>query len=81
MANRSDWEQIEPLGEGGQSQVFLVRRPNRGQERAASIRQGGYLLDSGDPYRLWPAPWVSAKHFTRDLYGAGPTSTACCARR
>ena len=45
------------------------------------IQIGGYLLHSGSPYILWSAPSVSAKHFTMELYGAGPTATACCARR
>ena len=39
MANRTDWEQIEPLGQGGQSEVFLVRRPERLRERTDSIQQ------------------------------------------
>ena len=41
----------------------------------------GYLLHSGRPYILWSAPSALAKHFTIDLYGAGPTATACSARR
>src|SRR5712692_7655053 len=36
----------------------------------------GYLPHSGRPYILWSAPSVLAKHFTIDLYGAGPTATA-----
>ena len=39
MDRRSDWEQVgEPLGEGGQSKVLLVRRPARSQQRADAIR-------------------------------------------
>jgi hypothetical protein len=41
----------------------------------------GYLLDSGSHYILWSAASACAKHFTIDLYGAGPTATACSARR
>ena len=41
----------------------------------------GYLLHSGRPYILWSALSALAKHFTIDLYGAGPTATACSARR
>lgn len=33
------WEQLEPLGEGGQSKVFLVRSPGRVQERRDVIQQ------------------------------------------
>lgn len=40
MGKRADWEQVgEPLGEGGQSQVLLVRRPSRARERDASIQK------------------------------------------
>jgi serine/threonine protein kinase len=39
MASFAEWEQIKLLGEGGQSQVFLVRRPSRVKERADSIRE------------------------------------------
>src|SRR5713101_6815317 len=45
------------------------------------INEMGYLLHSGRPYILWSAPSVLAKHFTINLYGAGPTATACSARR
>ena len=39
MDKRSDWEQVgDPLGEGGQSRVLLVRSPARSQERTAAIR-------------------------------------------
>lgn len=33
MGKRSDWEEIERLGGGGQSDVFLVRTPARVQKR------------------------------------------------
>ncbi len=45
------------------------------------IEKMGYLLHSGRPYILWSAASVLAKQFTIDLYGAGPTATACSARR
>src|ERR1700688_22002 len=32
------WEEVAPLGEGGQSTVFLVRRPSRVEERRNSIK-------------------------------------------
>jgi serine/threonine protein kinase len=38
MGRRTDWEEIRSLGAGGQSEVTLVRRPTRMEERAASIR-------------------------------------------
>lgn len=39
MGNISDWEKVrpEPLGKGGQSTVFLVRRPERRANREKSI--------------------------------------------
>jgi hypothetical protein len=40
----------------------------------------GYLLHSGDPYRL-SASEPTAAHLTRDLYGTGSMTTACCTRR
>src|SRR5438105_2321414 len=33
------WEQLKPLGEGGQSKVFLVRSPSRVQERRNAYQQ------------------------------------------
>jgi serine/threonine protein kinase len=33
------WEQLGPLGEGGQSKVFLVRSPSRVQERRNAVQQ------------------------------------------
>lgn len=37
MGTRADWEQIRELGAGGQSNVFLVRRPARSKARAHSL--------------------------------------------
>lgn len=39
MTRVGAWEQLEPLGEGGQSRVFLVRSPGRNQERRDVIQQ------------------------------------------
>jgi len=55
MANRADWEQIERLGGGGQSDVFLVRRPARAKERAAAIQE---ILRS--------SPWPNVDPDARD---------------
>jgi hypothetical protein len=50
MANRSDWEQIRSLGRGGQSEVFLVRSPQRKAEREKCVQKltelGGQGLNS-----------------------------------
>jgi serine/threonine protein kinase len=50
MGKRTDWEVIKLLGGGGQSDVFLVRSPNRAAERAtlvAKVQQhaGGCRID------------------------------------
>jgi hypothetical protein len=37
MSKLTDWQKIEPLGEGGQSNVFLARTPQRTSERQKSI--------------------------------------------
>jgi serine/threonine protein kinase len=39
MGQRSEWEEIKPLGEGGQSKVFLVRRPARRADRVRCLKK------------------------------------------
>ena len=39
------WEEIKPLGEGGQSTVFLVRSPERVAQRAACLQRIRTALD------------------------------------
>ncbi len=39
MGKREDWEEIDRLGEGGQSVVSLVRNLDRHSERAKSFDQ------------------------------------------
>jgi serine/threonine protein kinase len=39
MTEFGGWEQIKPLGEGGQSRVFLVRNPSRVQMRNEAIKK------------------------------------------
>ncbi len=39
MAFVGGWEQLQPLGEGGQSKVYLVRSPARVQERRNAVQQ------------------------------------------
>jgi serine/threonine protein kinase len=45
MGNRADWEQIRPLGSGGQSDVFLVRNSARSSERANCLQEIRLALD------------------------------------
>ena len=46
-SRKSDWERVgrEKLGEGGQSEVYLVRTPERTDERARSL----HFLESHAP--------------------------------
>jgi len=46
-SRKSDWERVSPtkLGEGGQSEVYLVRTPERTKQRARSLQ----FLDSHVP--------------------------------
>ncbi len=39
-SHKSDWERVNPekLGEGGQSEVYLVRTPERSKQRARSLQ-------------------------------------------
>src|SRR5258708_986692 len=39
MISVGGWEELKPLGEGGQSKVFLVRSPGRIQERRDVIQR------------------------------------------
>src|SRR5258708_35062372 len=64
MGKRTDWEEIKPLGEGGQSQVFLVRDPKRIAKRAGSLvkiqqHAGGSLLEGAA--ELAEATWNYAR--------------------
>jgi serine/threonine protein kinase len=45
MGNRNDWEEIERLGGGGQSDVYLVRNPKRRADRAKCLEQIRSALD------------------------------------
>jgi hypothetical protein len=78
--NSADWEQIgEPLGEGGQSQVLLVRRPARVLERTSAAREirevnPWHTPVMGDPARrahqFAAAIWKSARPDTPSELGA-----------
>lgn len=61
MGMREDWEVIEPLGEGGQSQVSLVRRPKRRVERATCLKEMRTALDGDKRADLAIAIWAYAR--------------------
>jgi serine/threonine protein kinase len=45
MGSRTDWEEIERLGGGGQSDVYLVRNPKRRADRAKCLDEIRSALD------------------------------------
>jgi serine/threonine protein kinase len=61
MGNREDWEEIERLGEGGQSVVSLVRNRKRHSERAKSLDQIRSALDGDKRAELATAIWSYAR--------------------
>ena len=52
MAVVGGWEQLEPLGEGGQSRVFKVRSPARVQERRNVIQE----VKASNPWGMYAGP-------------------------
>lgn len=61
MGNRKDWEEIDLLGEGSQSAVFLVRNPKRHSERAKSLDHIRSALDGDKRAELATAIWSYAR--------------------
>ena len=61
MGNRGDWEEIDRLGEGGQSVVSLVRNRKRHSERAKSLDQIRSALDGDKRAELATAIWSYAR--------------------
>lgn len=61
MGNRTDWEEIERLGGGGQSDVYLVRNPKRRFDRAKCLDQIRSALDGDKRAELATAIWSYAR--------------------
>lgn len=61
MGNRTDWEEIEHLGGGGQSDVYLVRNPERCSDRAKYLDQIRTALDGDKRAELATAIWSYAR--------------------
>src|SRR5215472_3906321 len=61
MGSREEWEQIERLGEGGQSEVFLVRNPKRSSEREKCLEQIRFALNADKRAELATAVWSYAR--------------------
>jgi serine/threonine protein kinase len=61
MQKYGDWEVVRQLGEGGQSNVFLVRSPERSRERASSCQMIIGALRTNEPAQLAEACWAYAR--------------------
>jgi len=67
------WEQLRLLGEGGQSEVFLVRSPNRAQERKNALQEAAdsnpwelYVNSQERPQRIEPLATALWKYLRPD---------------
>jgi serine/threonine protein kinase len=70
MLQRDNWEEIERLGGGGQSDVFLVRRPERRSERRENLRDIRNALDADKRATLATAIYSYARPDTPSELGA-----------
>lgn len=61
VSAETDWERIKPLGGGGQSDVFLVRSPERVLERTSSLQKIRTALDGDKRAELAEAVWSYAR--------------------
>lgn len=61
MGSRKEWEEIESLGGGGQSDVFLVRRPERSSKRQESLALIRTALDGDKRAELANAIFTYAR--------------------
>ena len=57
QAVEMEWEKVRPLGEGGQSNVFLVRNPKRAFEREACLQRIRTALDGDKRAEFAEAIW------------------------
>jgi hypothetical protein len=64
MERYGDWEVLEPLGSGGQSQVYKVRTPTRLTEREKCVEDKATLYFAGknDAVLLFPGANSSGKY-------------------
>lgn len=70
VGEREQWEQIERLGGGGQSNVFLVRRPERALERQVCLDMIRTAIDGDKRPELATAIWTYARPDTDSELGA-----------
>jgi serine/threonine protein kinase len=55
------WEKVTPLGEGGQSEVFLVRSPERVEERRKCVEHLRLALDNSKVDEFASLSWTYAR--------------------
>ena len=70
MGTRKDWEEIEPLGGGGQSDVFLVRSLKRSMKRKLCLKTIRESLDGDKRADLANAVWEFARPDLPEELGA-----------
>jgi serine/threonine protein kinase len=68
--NTTDWEELKPLGEGGQSNVFLVRAPKRANQRTECLKKIRTSLDGDKRAELAEAIWSYVRPDEPDEMGA-----------
>ncbi len=61
ISDYSGWEKVRPLGEGGQSEVFLVRRPARVKERRECVDHLRLALDNSKMDEFASLSWTYAR--------------------
>ncbi|SRR6266478_1124280 len=61
MEQIQQWEEIKPLGGGGQSNVFLVRSPERATQRATCLQIIRATLDHHNKAEMADAIWSYAR--------------------
>jgi serine/threonine protein kinase len=64
------WEKVRPLGRGGQSDVFLVRSPERVAERASCLQRIRTALDGDKRAELADAMWSYSRPDSLSELGA-----------
>src|SRR5438445_5473662 len=70
LQGEAEWEQIEPLGGGGQSDVFLVRSPARVSERGGCLQKIRKALDEDKRAQLAEAIWTYVRPESPSEVGA-----------
>ena len=70
MGTRKEWQEIERLGGGGQSNVFLVRRPERSSERERCLDVIRTAIDGDRRAELANAIWTYARPDVNSELGA-----------